>query len=151
MNNILSLPRVALMALALGTAGVTATFAQTATPSDPTANPPPANGQGGWHKHRHDRGSVLTEAERTQLKAAREKAFAANTQLQSQEQALRAQFKALKTANPPADKTQFEALHQQKESLHQQMRAAELAADPTLGPVFAKLDAAHQGHHRHSA
>jgi Spy/CpxP family protein refolding chaperone len=152
MNKTLSFSRVALMALALGTAGVTATFAQTTTPAvDTTPNPPanPADGSSGWHKHRHH-DSVLTDAERNQLKAAKEKAFASNGDLKGQAEALHAQFKALKTANPPATEAQFEALHQQKESLHQQMRAAELAADPTLAPIFAKLDAAHQGHHHNA-
>ncbi len=153
MNTILSIPRVALVALALGTAGVTATFAQTTTPSTTTTPPTDTTG-GDWHHHgwKHHHDSVLSAAEKAQLKKARETALAANPTLKTQKDALKAQFEALKSANPPATKEQFQALHQQKEQLHTQLRAAELAADPTLGPVFQKLDAAHQGHghHHHS-
>ena len=152
MNTILSLPRVALVALALGTAGVTATFAQTTTPNPTTT--PPADTTGGWHPHGfgHHRDSVLTDAEKAQLHKAKETALVSNPTLKSQKDALKAQFEALKSANPPATKAQFEALHQQKEALHKQLRAAELAADPSLGPILQKLDAAHQGHghHHHS-
>jgi hypothetical protein len=153
MNTILSLPRVALMALALGTAGVTATFAQTTT-TPSTTTTPPADTNGGWHHHGrgHHHDSVLSATEKAQLKKAKETALASNPSLKTQHDALKAQFEALKNANPPATKAHFEALHQQKEQLHQQMRAAELAADPTLGPILQKLDAAHQGHghHHHS-
>jgi hypothetical protein len=148
MNTILSLPRVALVALALGTAGVTATFAQTTTTTTP-----PADTDGGCHHHGwgHHHDSVLSATEKAQLKKAKETALAANPSLKTQHDALKAQFEALKSANPPATKEQFQALRQQAEQLHQQMRTAELAADPTLGPVFAKLDAAHKGHgHHHS-
>jgi hypothetical protein len=147
MKPILSLPRVALMALTLGTAGVTATFAQTTTTPDTAPSSTPSTTPPNESRHHHHHDSVLSETEKAQLKAAKEKALASNTTLQSQEAALKQQKDTLKAANPPATKDQWEAFHQQKEQFHQSLRAAELQADPTLSPIFAKLDAAHQGHH----
>jgi hypothetical protein len=144
MNTLLSAPRVALIALALGTAGVTATFAQTTNTS--TSTPPATCTAGGWHHHHGE--SVLTAAERAQLKQAKEKALASNGTLQTEEANLKQQFQTLKGSN--ATKAQWQAFHQQKEAYHKDLKAAELLADPTLAPIFQKLEAAHQGHHQSS-
>jgi hypothetical protein len=150
MNTQLSAPRVALIALALGAAGVTATFAQTTTPSTSTtttATTDPTCTAGGWHHHHHG-DSVLTAAERAQLKAAKEKALAANGTLQTEHASLKQQFETLKSSN--ATPAQWQAFHQQKKAYHKDLKAAELLVDPTLAPIFAKLEAAHQGHHHSS-
>jgi hypothetical protein len=148
MNTKLSLPRVAFMALALGTAGVTATFAQTTNAS--TTTPPctaaPGGFGGGWHHH-HD--SVLNAAERTELKNAKEQALASNGTLQTQEASLKQQFETLKGQGSSATHDQWKALHQQAFAFHQQLKSAELLVDPNLAPIFAKLDAAHQHGHHH--
>jgi multidrug resistance efflux pump len=120
MKTTLSIPRVALLALALATASVTATFAQTTTP--------PTCSAGGHHHH----DSVLTADEQAQLKTAHDAALAANPSLKQQ-------FEALK-GNTSATKADWKALKAQ-------LRAAELAADPTLAPIFAKLEAAHKNWH----
>jgi hypothetical protein len=125
MKTILSIPRVALLALVLGTAGATATFAQS-TPSTTTSSTTAPTCSGGWHHHH----SVLTDAEKTELKTARTTALANNPSLQQQ-------FETLK-GNASATKADWKAL---KAQLH----AAELATDPNLAPIFAKLEAAH-GH-----
>jgi hypothetical protein len=150
MNNISSLPRVALMALALGTAGVTATFAQTTTSSSTTpsttapATTAPACTAGGWHHHHS---SVLTTGEKAQLKKAHDQALASNGTLQTEQASLKQQFETLKSASPAATHEQWQALHQQKEDFRQNLKAAELLVDPTLTPIFTKLEAAHEAHH----
>jgi hypothetical protein len=147
MKTLVSAHRVALVAFALATAGITATFAQTATPGTTTPSTTPAptcTADGG--KHHHGFGNVLTDAEKAQLKKAYETAITSNPSLKTQEDALKQQFKTLKASGTATD-DQKQALHQQMHDLHKQIEAAELAADPTLAPVFAKLKAAHKEHH----
>jgi hypothetical protein len=140
MKTTLSLPRVALVALALGTASVTATFAQT----DTNTATPPTSPSGGGHHHHH-RNSVLTAAEKTELKTAREQAFAANGSLKTDADNLHQQFKTLRSEGKGvATKAQWQALHQQKAAFRQQLRSAELSINPNLAPIFAKLDASHK-------
>jgi hypothetical protein len=130
MKTILSVPRIAVLALVLGTASATATFAQTASVTTGTTTPPTCSG-GGWHRH-HD--SILTDAEKTELKAARDTVFAGNPSLKQQ-------FETLKSAGKGSgNKADWKALHAQ-------LRADELAVDGKLAPIFAKLDAAHGHHH----
>jgi hypothetical protein len=144
MKTTLSIQRVALLALALGTAGVTATFADTAsTTTAPTCT-------AGCHKHH---ASVLTTDEVAQLKAAHDAALAlpANSALQTEEANLKAQFETLKgEGKGVATKAQWHALREQARTFHENLKAAELAIDPTLAPIFAKLEAAHT-HWHHSA
>jgi|ERR1700722_10593357 hypothetical protein len=144
MKTILSIQRVALTALALGTASITATFAQTTnTPSTTT----PACSAGSWHHHQD---SVLTADEKAQLKKDRDAAFAANPSLQVTETNLKQQFETLKgEGKGNVTKDQWQALRQQKRTFQQQLQAAELSIDPTVAPIFAKLAAAH-GHWNHS-
>ena len=144
MKTILSFPRIAFLALALGTAGVTATFAQTATTTPTTA---PTCSGGGGHHHHHD--SVLTADEKAQLKAARDKAFAADPSLQTEKAALKTQFETLKSQGDSATKDQWQALHQQKQAFETKFHNAEVTADPTVAPIITKLEAAHQ-HCHHS-
>jgi hypothetical protein len=124
MKTILSIPRVALLALALGTASVTATFAQS-TSSTTTSSTAAPTCSGGWHHH-----SVLTAAEKAELKTARTTALANNPSLAQQLAALK--------GNSSATKADWKALKAQ-------LRAAELAVDPNLATIFAKLKAVH-GH-----
>jgi len=140
MKTILSLSRLALLALALGTAGFTTTFAQTTAPGAAPTGPGGWGGQGGFRGHggfgghfrHHFGGGILTPAERTELKTARKTVIANNPGFKQQFQALRSQGRS------PATKAQWQALRQQ-------FRAAELAIDPNLATIFAKLEAAHKG------
>jgi hypothetical protein len=125
MKTILSIPRVVLVTLALGTASATATFAQS-TSSTTTSSTTAPTCSGCWHHHH----SVLTDAEKTELKTAHTTALANNPSLAQQLEALK--------VNPNATKADWKALHSQ-------LRTAELAVDPNLTPVFDKLKAAH-GH-----
>ena len=144
MQTILSLPRAAFLALALGAAGVSTTFAQTTTPTT-TSTTPPTCTAGGWHHHH--KGNVLTDAEKAELKKDREAALAANGSLQTEKASLKQQFEALKTAGSSATQAQWQALHQQKEGFHKDLKAAILLIDPNAQAIFTKLEAAHQGHH----
>jgi hypothetical protein len=144
MKTILSIHRVALVALALSTASVTATFAQTTTTPSTTA---PTCSGGGWHHH-HE--SVLTAAEKTQLQKDREAALAANGTLQSQKAALKQQFETLKSEGSSATPAQWQALHQQKFAFHKSLKEAILLIDPSAQAIFTKLEAAHQGCHHSS-
>jgi chromosome segregation ATPase len=136
--------------MALGTASITATFAQTSDTTTPPATTP-ACPAGGWHHHRH--GSILTADEVAQLKKAHDAAIAANGTLQTEQASLKSQFQALRAEGKSATPAEWQALHQQKEDFKAKLRSAELAIDPTLSPIFAKLDAArsHQHHHTDSA
>jgi hypothetical protein len=148
MKTLLSFPRTTLLALALGTAGVTASFAQTTTTSTSTTTPAPTCTAGGRHRHHHE--SVLTSDEKAQLKKAHDAAIAANGALQTEQASLKQQFETLKSEGDSATKDQWQALHQQASAFHAQLRSAELLIDPTLTPVFAKLDAARQQWHHQS-
>lgn len=145
MKTLLSAQRVGFLALALATASVTATFAQTTSTTTPAA---PTCTAGGGHHH----GSVLTAAEKAQLKTARDEAFATDPSLKADEDTLKQQFESLKSAGDSATVDQKNALHAQARDFHQKLQAAELKLDPTLAPVFAKLQAAHKhGHHHDSS
>jgi ABC-type proline/glycine betaine transport system substrate-binding protein len=150
MNILLSAPRVAFMAMALGSLGITATLAQTTTAPTTTtpATSTPTCTAGNWHHHHHN--SVLSASEKAQLKAARHQALASNGTLKTQKESLKQQFEALKTQGDSATKEQWHALHQQARDYHQQLKAAELLIDPSLAPIFAKLEAAHKGAHHSS-
>ena len=143
MNNFLSASRAALIAMTLGFAGTTATFAQTT--NTPSSTPPTCTGGGGHHKHHGD--SVLTAAEKAQLKKAKEQALASNGTLQSEQASLKQQFHTLKSQGASATSDQWKALHEQKKAFHEKLKAAELLVDPTLAPIFQKLEAAHKGDH----
>ena len=141
MKTLLSVHRVALLALALGTASTTAIFAQTTTTPSTTA---PTCSAGGHHHH----DSVLTADERAQLKAARDKAFATDPSLQTDQASLKQQFETLKgEGKGVATQAQWQALHEQKHAFEVKLHAAEVAADGTVAPIIAKLEAAHHGHH----
>ncbi len=148
MNKQTSLKRAVFVALALGVAGATATFADTTSTTDTTTttNTGTTTPGGGWHHHRHHK-SVLTAAERSELKADREKVLAANPTLKTQEETLHQQFKSLKSQNPPATQAQWQALKTQHEALHTQIRAAMVGVDSGASAIFAKIDAAHAAHH----
>jgi len=144
MKTILSIQRAALLALALGSASATAAFAQTTTPPPPTA---PTSSAGGHHHHPN----VLTADEKAQLKKAREAAFAADSSLQTERDNLKQQFESLKAEGKGgATKDQWKALREQGLDFHQKLKAAELGIDPTLAPIFAKLEAARKNWHHSS-
>lgn len=132
--NITSFPRIAVLSLALGTAGLTASFAQAQSTDDTNTPTTPSSSK---HFHHHD-GGVLTPDERAELKKDYQDALAANAQLKTQQDALKQQQKAL---------------HEQEKALHKQIHDAIVAEDANAQAIFDKLAAAHkdQGgwHHHH--
>lgn len=132
---------MALSALVLASAGLTTAFAQ--TPPTTTTTPPP-NGAPQWH---HDHQSVLTDAEKAQLKRAHDEVLATNPDLQTEETNLTTQREKLKSEGDSATIGDQKALREAFHAHMQKMHAAMLAFDPTLAPIFAKLQAAHQGGH----
>jgi hypothetical protein len=151
MKTLLSARRVGFLALALATASVTATFAQTtptttpAAPAAPVAPATPTYSAGDQHPHR----SVLTAAEKAQLKTAHDEAIATDPSLKTDADNLKQQFAALKSKGDSATKGEMRAVHAQAREFHQKLQAAELKLDPTLAPVLAKVNAAHKHGHHH--
>jgi Spy/CpxP family protein refolding chaperone len=143
MKNILSFPRVALAALVLGTATASALMADDATTTPTTGTTPAPTCSKGWKHHNHE--VNLTDAEKAQLKKAHDAAIAANPSLQTEGDSLKQQFEALKGSSATED--QKKALREQGRAYHEKLRAAELQIDPTLAPIFAKLETGHKHHH----
>ena len=102
--------------------------------ADDSAPPPPPPGEGPGGHHHMD---FLTDAEKAELQKAREAAFAADPSLKTEEEALRADHKP---GTPPsdADKEKFKAFQDK-------LDAAEIAADPGVEPIIAKIKAHHHG------
>jgi restriction endonuclease Mrr len=119
-----SFHRVALAALALGTAGLTTAFAQTATSDD--TNAPADTG----FRHFHHGESILTPAEQAELKQDFQNVMA-NPDIKTASANVQAQEKALR---------------EEQEALHKEVHAEIVAADPAAQAIFDKLKAAHQGH-----
>jgi hypothetical protein len=134
MKNYLFLSRAAFLAIALGTAGVTTSFAQATDDSTPPA------GAGGHHHH----DSVLTADEKAQLKKAYETVMANNQDLKTEQDTLKQQHESM---GSDATEDQKKAFHAQMKAFFEKLKTAELQVDPTLTPIFAKLEAAHQKWH----
>src|SRR5579863_7688782 len=92
-----SLPRTALLALVLGTAGVTAALAQTST----TPSTPPASG----HQ------SALTADEKAQYQKAHDQALADNADLKTEEDNLTKQRETMKGSGANASASDKQAFH----------------------------------------
>jgi hypothetical protein len=149
MNKHISLKRAAFVAVALGTLGATAVYAQTVpatttTTTTTTGTQTPGYGEG-WHHHRHHM-SVLTPTERAELRSDFQKVFASDPALKTQKENLHQQFEALKSQSTPATQAQWEALKQQREAFHTQLRAAVEGVDSGAAALFQKIEAAHSQH-----
>jgi hypothetical protein len=105
--------------------------AQDNSTNAPPSGPPP----GGFH---HDHGmGFLTDAQKQELKAARDAAFAADPSLKTEADALKASHQP---GTPPsdADKANWQAF---QEKLNEAM----VKADPNVAPILAEIKA----HHHH--
>lgn len=100
--------------------------------ADDSTNAPPSGPPPGGHRGF----GFLTPAERQELKAAREAAFKADPSLQTDQDALKASRQA---GTPPTD-----AEKAQWKAFQDKLDAAEIAADPNVAPIIAKMKA-----HRH--
>jgi hypothetical protein len=97
---------------------------------DSTTTPP----SGGFH---HDHMGFLTDAQKAELKAAREAAFTAHPCLKTEADALKASHQP---GTPPsdADKASWQAFQEK-------LDAAMVAADPNVAPILDEIKA----HHHH--
>jgi hypothetical protein len=118
-----------LLAGVISLAGLTFASAQSAaTPSATTkpAMPPP----------------MLDNDEMAQLKKARMQVLEANPDLKTEEEKLKALHESTQNQNPPPTPEQRNATFAEWKAYQSKMRAEMLKIDPTLKPVFAKLDEA---------
>ena len=87
---------------------------------------------------------ILDNDEMMQLVKARQQVLTANPDLLAEEKKLKALHEAAQKSNPPPTAEQRNADFAEWKQYQKTMRAAMLKVDPTLGPIFAKLDAARQ-------
>jgi len=126
MKTILTLPRIALLAAALGTACTNVALAQDSSSSDSSSSTAAPSTSG-----------PLTADEKAQLDKAKEQAEANDPDLKTQGDALKARRATIKTSSDE-DKAAFKSDYAEfQKKLHE----AELAIDPTLGPIIAKVEA----------
>jgi hypothetical protein len=128
MKTILTLPRAVLGAVALCAAGATTALAQTSG----------GGGTGGGGGMR----GVLTPAEMAQLQKAHDQAETNDPTLKTDEDALKQKRTDLKAQGASASADDKAALRQDMTDFNKKLHDAELAIDPTLAPIIAKLDAA---------
>jgi len=105
-----------------------------------STNAPPSGPPPGGH---HDRDlSILTDAERQELKKAHDEAAQADPTLEAQGKDIMDKMKAAHEAGekPSAD------LMAQMHAFREKMEAAMIKADPNVAPILAKLKAAHKHH-----
>ena len=81
---------------------------------------------------------LLDHDEMTELNRARDKVFETNPDLKAENEKLKAMHDA--SATPTAD--QRNAAFAEWKAYQKKMRGEMLKVDPTLGPIFAKIDAA---------
>ncbi len=121
--------RVILPVLALGVTALQSAFADAAT--NAPANPaPPA--------------SAIDNDDMTRLVKVREQVLATHPDLKAEEEKLKAMHEAAKGQNPPPTAEQKSAAIAEWKAYQTKIRAAMLKIDPTLSPIFARLDASHK-------
>jgi hypothetical protein len=124
--------RAALLALALAAGSPTAFAQTTSTPPPAPTTPAPAAAP------------VLTADEKAHLEKVRTEALAANPDLKTEGDNLKAQHKALKAQGTAASDDNKQALKALKKEHDEKMQTAMLKIDPTVAPILAKLKAAHK-------
>jgi cytochrome c556 len=134
-----SLTSVALIALALGIAGLGRAVAD-----DSADN---SSGDQGQHWHHHgDWGNVLTADEKAELKKDFEQVNSSNPDLKTEDESLRQEGKALHE-NKDATADDKKAFWEKMKAHHEKVEAAVEAIDSNASAIFAKLKAAHHHHH----
>jgi hypothetical protein len=121
--------RAGLLALLLSFTSVGVVLAQAPAGTNGTTAPrPPA--------------SVLDNDEMIRLRDARQQVLSTNPDLKTEEDRLKQLHESAQAQNPPATPEQKTAMFAEWKAYQKKMRAAMLKDDPTLGPIFAKLDKA---------
>ena len=85
---------------------------------------------------------ILDNDEMMQLQKAREQVLGANPDLKAEEEKLKALHDSVQNQIPAPTADQRNAMFAEWKSYQKTMRAAMLKIDPTLAPLFAKLDSA---------
>ena len=127
MKSKLSFSSFAFLALALGMATLTPTFAQ--TDSTPPAAPAKA--------------AALTAEERAQLTKAHDAALAADPALKTEDDSLTKQRADLKAKGASASADDKAALKAKWTEHQDKLHAAMIKIDPTVAPLIDKMKAAH--------
>ncbi len=146
MKNIQSLTRLALLTLALGTASVTGAFAQTTSTTPTTAAtmlPAPGTPDTSKKGEKH-LAKILTPAELAQYQKDQAAVLAANPDLKTEADNLKAQHEALKSQGASASADAKAALKAAHKDYEEKMQIAMLKLDPSVAPILAKLNAAHK-------
>ena len=86
--------------------------------------------------------SILDNDEMMQLQKVRAQVLSANPGLKAEEEKLKALHASVQTQNPPPTADQRNAAFAEWKAYQTKMRAEMLKVDPTLQPIFAKLDSA---------
>ena len=84
--------------------------------------------------------SALDSDDMTKLVAARQEVLAAHPDLKAEEEKLKAMHESSQGKNPPPTAEEKNAAFAEWKAYQKQMRAEMLKIDPTLYPIFAKLD-----------
>jgi hypothetical protein len=120
--------RAILLALFVGAVSTTDSAGQMAADTNAASTPKPPP-------------SLLDNDEMMQLHKVREEVLRENPDLQSEEERLRSAHEAAQgTSMTPEQKS---AMQSEWQAYQAKMRAVMLKIDPTLAPIFAKLDKAH--------
>lgn len=91
-------------------------------------------------------GSALTADERAQLRKVKKEVLAAHPDLKAQDDDLSQQRDDLDNQVPPATPDERKAFFAKWHDLQMKIRVEALKIDPTLAPIYAKLDAWRQQH-----
>jgi hypothetical protein len=86
--------------------------------------------------------SLLDNDEMTQLKNVREQVLAAHPELKVEEEKLKTLHETVSQQNPPPTPEVRNAAFAEWKAYQKNMRGEMLKIDPTLKPLFAKLDSA---------
>jgi hypothetical protein len=86
--------------------------------------------------------SILDNDEMMQLQKVREQVLGANPDLKAEEEKLKALHASAQAQNPPPTADQRNAAFAEWKAYQTKVRAEMLKVDPTLSPIFAKLDSA---------
>ena len=127
MNVIFS--RAAIPALALGLLATTASLAPAVDATNASAPMPLPK-------------SMLDNDDMTKLKTVRAQVLAAHPEIKAEEEKLTSLHASAQTQTPPPTPEQKNAMFAEWKAYQKTMRAEMLKIDPTLGPIFIKLDEA---------
>jgi len=141
MKSILSLPRTLLLVLSLGAVGTAAVFAAP-SPLTPAPVGDPSEKAASAATKPAPSSNALTKEEYGKLSKARNNVLAANPELKAEGDNIKLKGQDLKTQGAAASAEDKTALKLASQAYEKHLREAMMAYDPTLAPIYAKIDAA---------